>query len=115
MMGKWMLAAVPLLALALAAPAAAERRARCVITSRGSPTWRGACIFSPGAHGSFSISAAHGDMGGMGDLAIDVTAPGRGHAEYMMSSGRHEDWGDVRRSRRDPACWVGRDSSICVY
>jgi hypothetical protein len=33
----------------------------------------------------------------------------------MMMSGRHEDGGILRRSRRDRACWVGRHYSICIY
>jgi hypothetical protein len=114
-MKKLILATVPAVLLALPAPAAAERVARCVIASRAAPAWAGPCHFSAQRGGGFAISAIRGDMNGMSDFALDITAPGRGRGEYMMSSGRHEDGGTLRRSRRDPACWVGRDYSVCVY
>lgn len=117
-----LLAATAAPALMQAAPAlAVEREARCVISSRHEPTWRGPCIFSSGRGGSFTLSAVdyrsrEGSMNGMSDFSLRVTSPGVGRAEYMMwGLGRHEDGGILRRSRSDPACWVGRDYSICVY
>ena len=110
------LAALPLAILASAA-AAVEREARCVITSRGEAPWRGPCLFSSGRRGSFTISGVNGgDVAGMSDFLLEVTSPGVGRATYMMRGlGRHEDGGILRRSRRDRACWVGRNYSICVY
>lgn len=114
-MRKLIFATLPAALLALPVPATAERIAHCVIASGGAPTWAGPCHFSPGRGGGFAISAVRGDMNGMSDFALEITAPGRGRGEYMMSSGRHEDGGALRRSRRDPACWVARDYSVCVY
>lgn len=114
-MGLLGAAALPLLSQAVPA-AAVERVARCVITARDAPTWRGPCNFSSGRGGSFTLSGVDGgDLDGMSDFALRVTSPGVGRASYMMLSGRHEDGGILRRSRRDRACWVGRDYSICVY
>jgi len=111
-----LLTASALPVLMQAAPAlAVEREARCVLISRGQPAWRGACTFSSRHGGSFSVSADHPGMHGMTDFSLEITAPGVGRASYMMSSGRHEDGGIMRRSRRDPACWVARDYSLCVY
>jgi hypothetical protein len=109
------LVALPLLMQAGAA-LAIERVARCVITSRGEPAWRGPCNFTSGRGGSFALSGVDGrSLDGMSDFALEVTSPGVGRASYMMVSGRHEDGGVLRRSRRDRACWVGRNYSICIY
>jgi hypothetical protein len=118
-MKRWTI--LPLAALGLplamqAAPAAAiERDARCVLISRGAPNWRGPCRFSSRRGGSFSVSTVPPGMDGMTDFSLDIISPGVGRASYMMSSGRHEDGGVMRRSRRDRACWVARDYSLCVY
>lgn len=115
-MTKLLLAAALPLAMQAGAALAVEREARCVITSRNAPTWRGPCLFSSGRGGSFALSGVDGgDLNGMSDFALRVTSPGVGRASYMMMSGRHEDGGILRRSRRDRACWVARDYSICVY
>lgn len=112
-----LLAIVTLPLLMQAAPAfAVERVARCVITSRDAPVWRGPCLFTSLGGGGFTVSGIDGgDLDGMSDFALEIVSPGVGRASYMMMSGRHEDGGILRRSRRDRACWVGRDYSICVY
>lgn len=103
----------------LSAPAdAAERVARCVFTSGGPDRpWRGPCVFSADRDGSFALTPVEGrDMDGMEGFSLDIIRPGVGRAEYMMTSGRHEDGGILHRSRRDPACWEsGRGFSVCVY
>jgi hypothetical protein len=124
-MKAWLMALLAVAGAPLAMQAspawAVEREARCVVTSRDEPTWRGPCIFSPGRRGSFTLSAVdyrsrEGTINGMSDFSLEIISPGVGRAEYMMwGLGRHEDGGILRRSRRDPACWVGRDYSICVY
>lgn len=114
MLGLLAMAALPL--LMQAAPAlAVERDARCVLISPGQPVWRGGCTFSSGRGGSFSVSADYPGMHGMTDLSLEIISPGVGRASYMMSSGRHEDGGILRRSRRDPACWASRAYTLCVY
>ena len=110
------LSAVLLVAMAANSASAVEREARCVITSRDAPAWRGPCNFSSGRGGSFTLSSVDGrGLDNMSDFSLRIISPGVGRASYMMMSGRHEEGGILRRSRRDPACWVGRDYSICVY
>ena len=90
-MRKWRttllaLVALPLLMQAGVAPAV-ERVARCVITSRGEPAWRGRCTFTSGRGGSFTLSGVDGSsLDGMSDFALNITAPGVGRASYMMAS-----------------------------
>ena len=55
---KLLLAFAP--ALLFAATAAEARTARCVVTSEGNPTWRGACNFLAERGGSFSITPLRG-------------------------------------------------------
>ena len=102
---------------AFALPAAAEARpARCVVQSAGAPIWRGACDFVPDRGGSFGLQALRGRFpGGVSDISVAVTAPGVAEVSGLAPGGVNSRWGEARRSRRDKACWVGEDFSVCVY
>lgn len=102
---------------ALALPAAADARsARCVIQSAGAPIWRGACDFIPDRGGSFGIQPLRGRFpGGISDISVSVIEPGVAEVRGLTRDGINSRWGEARRSRRDPACWVGEDFSVCVY
>ena len=100
----------------LAATAAEARPARCVIASAGSPTWRGACDFLAERGGTFSVSPYRGSFpDGIGSISVAIISPGVAEVRGLTSDGINSRWGEARRSRRDPACWVGEDFSICVY
>jgi hypothetical protein len=103
--------------LAFIATPAAARPARCVIQMAGESTWRGACNFRPdGGGGSFSIDPAHGTFqSGIGDISVSLISPGVAEVRGNTAEGINSRWGEARRSRRDPACWVGEDFSVCVY
>ena len=106
---------LPLAAVILPA-AAAARPARCVIRSAGAPTWRGACNFIPDRGGSFAVAPARGNFpDGVGDISVSLVSPGVAEVRGLTSDGINSRWGEARRSRRDPACWVGEDFSVCVY
>jgi hypothetical protein len=101
----------------LAMPAAAAARpARCVVQSAGAPIWRGGCDFIPDRGGSFGIQPLRGRFpGGISDISVFVTEPGVAEVRGLTRDGINSRWGEARRSRRDPACWVGEDFSVCVY
>ena len=102
--------------LFLAAAPAAARPARCVIQSAGEPTWRGACNFIPDGGGSFAVDPAHGRFpGGISDISVSLVSPGVAEVRGLTRDGINSRWGEARRSRRDPACWVGEDFGVCVY
>lgn len=114
-----------LAALALAAGAATlveARPARCVITEGGRTIIRGPCEFHADGGGSFWVDGGRNERPLAGEIAqvsVTVTSRGRGEARSLtnhpggqVSNGR---WGEVVRSRSDPACWVGSDFRICVY
>lgn len=113
-MRKLVLALAP---LALFAATAAEARpARCVVAGAGTPTYRGPCDFLAERGGSFSISPARGAFpGGISDISVSLIAPGVAEVRGLTRNGINSRWGEARRSRRDRACWIGADFSICVY
>lgn len=113
-MKKLLFALAPV--LLTAATAAEARPARCVLASTGTPTWRGACDFQSERGGSFSISPARGSFPGEIDpISVSMIRPGVAEVRGLTRDGINSRWGEARRSRRDRACWVGEDFSICVY
>jgi hypothetical protein len=118
-MNKMILIAGAAFAL-LASPATAARTARCVIQSEGEATWRGPCRFIPdGRGGSFAVAPVRGSFGDGGDgidlISVSIVSPGVADVRGNTSDGINSRWGEGRRSRRDPACWVGSDFSVCAY
>jgi hypothetical protein len=112
------LASALLSCLAFAASAgAADRTARCVVQSAGAPPWRGPCTFVPGGRGgSFGLIPVRGQFpGGVGDISVSILSPGVAEVRGLTRDGINSRWGEARRSRRDRACWIGSDFSVCVY
>jgi hypothetical protein len=108
-----------LCAAALLLPAgvavAKPRTARCDISSEEAP-YRGPCLFAAERGGSFSLTPV-GRRRFMGHVTlISVSLVGGGEAEVsgLTTSGINSRWGHARRSRRDQACWVGQDFTICA-
>lgn len=113
-MRKLLFALVPV--MLFAATAAEARPARCVISGAGSPTWRGPCDFVAERGGSFGIRPNRGTFAnGISDISVAIVSPGVAEVRGLTRNGINSRWGEARRSRRDPACWVGADFSICVY
>ena len=102
-------------ALAFAAPAGAQRAARCAVTSSGS-SWTGPCQFMAERGGSFSISRRDGRSFPGGATSISVAIEG-GEADVrgLTRQGINSRWGSASRDRRDRACWVGSDFRVCAY
>jgi hypothetical protein len=113
-MRKFCVALAPF--ILFAATAAEARPARCVVASAGSPTWRGPCNFVADRNGSFGISPMRGAFpGGITDISVGIVSPGVADVRGLTPDGINSRWGEARRSRRDPACWVGEDFSVCAY
>lgn len=101
---------------AIAVTPAAARPARCVVAGAGEPTWRGPCDFFAERGGSFSVSPLRGRFqGGISDISVSIISPGVAEVRGLTPDGINSRWGEARRSRRDRACWIGEDFSVCVY
>ena len=112
------LAFFPLLVPAAPAPAKSKPpTARCVVASAGERTYDGPCLFARESGGSFTARPARGRAFFAGISSISVALTGRGVAEVrgLTADGINSRWGEARRSRRDPACWLGSGFSICAY
>ncbi len=111
-------AAVALAAAALTATAASAkpRAARCVIDAAGAPRWAGTCSFAPERGGSFTVNPPRGSFqNGVTTISVAIIRPGLAEVRGLTQAGINSRWGEATRSRRDGACWVGSDFSVCVY
>ena len=105
-----------LIAAGFAATPARAKIARCVIDSEGT-SYRGPCQYVVARGGTFTLSPAHRRSFGEEVVSITVYVTGRGVADVGgLSRDRiNSRWGRAVRSRRDSACWVGEDFSVCAY
>ena len=110
-------AAVALAAALTATTASAKpRAARCVIDAAGAPRWAGACSFAPERGGSFTVTPPRGSFqNGVTTISVAIVRPGLAEVRGLTRAGINSRWGEATRSRRDGACWVGSDFSVCVY
>ena len=111
------LAALAVLVVPKGVAEAKPREARCLIKSAGAPDYRGPCRFSPEDGGSFTIEPARrrAFANGVTGITASVVAPGVAEVRGLTADGINSRWGEARRSRRDRACWLGSDFSICGY
>ena len=99
-----------LLAVAIARPA------RCAVVSNGAPGFNGQCEFSAEKGGSFSITpVGKSAFDGATVINVSVISPGVAEVRGLTRDGISSRWGEAKRSKTDPACWVGSDFKICVY
>lgn len=112
-----MLVSLAVLAAVVTPAQARPRVAQCVITGRDTDPWRGPCLFTAERDGSFSVSPTRGRTfsDGVQMISIAVTSRGEGEVRGLTSEGVNSMWGHSVRSRRDPACWIGDDFSVCAY
>jgi hypothetical protein len=108
-------AAAIIAALALAAPADAQRNVRCTVTGSGS-SWSGPCLFSAERGGSFTISRRDRRVFPGGATSITVAVMGAdAEVRGLTRDGINSRWGMASRDRRDRACWIGSDFRVCAY
>ena len=93
------------------------REARCLLKAAGAPDYRGPCRFSPEEKGSFTIEPAgrRAFANGVTSISASMISPGLAEVRGLTREGINSRWGEARRSKRDRACWLGSDFSICVY
>ena len=101
------------------------KTARCDLRLSES-SYRGPCLFEAGEKGSFELTriADGAILERYETLTVDVLSPGVAFvAGWWLSiengDGRNNriGLGDVRRSTKDKACWIGSENNlkICVY
>lgn len=101
-----------------------DRVVECAITSLtgGDVEFKGKCKFMPEAGGSFTLMDAAGkdiffDSIGM----VSVTLTGKDTADVSgfvideVGGGHSSRWGEVKRSKKDGACWDGDDFRVCAW
>jgi len=105
-----------LIAAGFAATPAQAKVARCVIDSEGT-SYHGPCQYNVARGGTFTLSPAHGRSFGDGVMSVTVYVTQRGVADVrgLTRDGINSRWGRAVRSRRDSACWIGEDFSVCAY
>jgi hypothetical protein len=91
--------------------------ARCVVIGAGMTPYKGKCDFSADdGGGSFSITpTGEPAFGGATVINVSVISPGVAEVRGLTRDGINSRWGEAKRSKTDPACWVGSDFKICVY
>jgi len=103
-------------ALTATAASAKPRAARCVIDAAGAPRWSGSCQFQAERGGSFTVMPPRGSFqNGVSAISVAIVRPGLAEVRGLTRGGVNSRWGEATRSRRDRACWVGSDFSVCVY
>ena len=110
-----LVAGVLAICCSLATPASAKNTMCRAHSADG--TFNGACSFTPQRGGSFVIKALDQRYILPRISAIKVKVGKFGWAEIIavMASGIESSFGDVQRSKSEPACWVGGDNWVCAY
>jgi hypothetical protein len=99
---------------------AAGKTARCEIRTNGD-RYTGPCRFTPEAGGSFNVSPigrseffSHAkDDPGITDISVTILGT-EADVRGLTTFGINSRWGSAKRSRKDRACWIGDDFSICA-
>ena len=106
------------MSLAVATPSfAGDRIVNCYVESDGKVDFRGKCRFAGKPNGSFSlenVDTRRPFMRHVLILQVSVMRPGVAEVRGLTPAGINSRWGDVRRSSRQPACWVGDGIKICA-
>ena len=112
---KPFLAAAALAVLAVTGPAQAGDRSRpaaCLLVVMGKTFIHDTCLFTPiGRDGSFEIAS----MNGKYFAQVLINRPGRGSGywnEVPYATHAHSPLGELRR---EDACWVNAQVSVCAW
>jgi hypothetical protein len=116
-MKSLILVALAALIIAEGPAQARPREAQCLVKAAGARDYRGPCRFSPEKRGSFTIEPVGRRAFGNGvtSISASMVSPGVAEVRGLTGEGINSRWGEARRSKRDRACWLGSDFSICVY
>ena len=113
---KLAVATAILITAGFAAAPAQAKIARCVIDSEGT-SYKGPCQYNVARGGTFTVTPLHGRSFGQSVVSVTVYMTQRGVADVrgLTRDGINSRWGRAIRSRRDSACWIGEDFSVCAY
>ena len=102
-------------ALVVAQPASAKV-ARCAIKARVGQL-NGPCTVTARRGGSFTIEPVRQRylVGKFMSINVNVDRRGIGTVRAVSGRGYTARWGRAVRSKRDRACWIGQDFSVCAY
>ena len=112
------------LAVVAAAPAfAGGKTAKCLLQVDGVKYIDGKCEFSADADGSFSISSIKKADTRIGPIPeyyamVNVYEPGVASGSWNgepFASHAHSNFGELRRSTSDRACWENEKARICAW
>ncbi len=112
------------LAVVAAAPAfAGEKTAKCLLQVDGVRYIDGTCEFSSDADGSFNIGSMKKAETSIGPVSeyyamINVYAPGVASGSWNgepYASHAHNNFGELRRSVSDRACWENQSVRVCAW
>jgi len=111
--------AYALLAACMAVPlsGASAKTAQCRIESGGKVAFSGACQFVPDSGGSFgllNLDKQRPLYGSILSVSVFITAPGEAEVRGLTRDGINSRWGEAKRSRQNPECWVGEDFAVCA-
>lgn len=110
------LLALIVMAQPILAQEAAARPARCVVLGNGMTPYRGTCKFTPDDGGSFAVEPiGKSGFDGVTIVSVAIVSPGVAQVRGLTRDGISSLWGEAKRSKSDPACWLGSDFKICVY
>ncbi|TLG74038.1 hypothetical protein [Methylocystis sp. B8] len=92
------------------------KTAKCVVIGNGMTPYNGTCKFTPDNGGSFAIEpSGKSGFDGVTLISVAIVSPGVAEVRGLTRDGVNSRWGEAKRSKADPACWVGSDFKICVY
>jgi hypothetical protein len=84
---------------------------------KGKVEYAGKCLFRPGKNGSFSLEHPKRKFLVTGTMMISVyvVRPGVAEVRGLTKHGINSRWGEARRSKTNPGCWVdGGEYKICA-
>ncbi len=110
------LIALILMAQAMLLDRAVARPAKCVVLGNGMTPYRGTCNFLPDDGGSFAVEPiGKSGFDSVTMVSVAIVSPGVAEVRGLTRDGISSRWGEAKRSKSDPACWLGSDFKICVY
>lgn len=89
----------------------------CQIGASNNPTYQGKCKFYRFKGGSFSLEPIGKKTFDGETTAISVTVMGKDKADVrgLTTGGINARWGEMMRSKKQPACWGDESSKICAW
>ena len=113
---KTQLLAIGLMTILVGSTGAEAKPARCLITSSSTKSFKGPCDYKPDSStGGFALSRLKGrKFLNIDPITVSVVSPGVAQVSGLTKEGVNSTWGEAKRSKRDPACWIGEDFKICA-